>query len=421
MAPRRQSMMRRIGAFAGIPLLSALVPFFLLPFIARIGGADAWTSLGMGQSIGSIAAIIAACGWTLVGPAMVSSAPQGPERTRLLAVSVVTRSFMTLGCAVPLAAVAWVVTPGHGKDLAVWMAIAQMVSSLSPAWYCIAVGDARRIVVYDVMPRMVALTGVTPFLLLAGPLVLYPLALLLSALGGTLAYSLRHNSRADFKGLMRPRVILGELARLRAAMGSTLAAGAYASTPVLVVGTLASIASAATFVSADRLYKIGLMAITALGNSLQGWVAERGADRARRIAFSVLCHFALGLGGLAVFAALGPWLSAVTFGDAVAADWGTCVWLGVATLLVSINTSLGAHGLVPLGRVRVVFRSTIAGAVIGLPLMAYLAYVFGAAGCAAGLAIGELVVAVMQAWALARLAGGVRSAVGKFQKLGRAV
>lgn len=414
-------MSRRIGAFAGVPLLSAVVPFFLLPFISRIGGADAWASLGVGQSLGSIVAIVAASGWTLVGPAMVSSTPQGPERTRLLAASLVTRGAVALSCVAPLAAITWAVTPGSHKDLAVWMAIAQSLAALSPAWYCIAVGDALRIAIYDVMPRMVALFAATPFLLLGGPLELYPLALVLSALAGPAAYSWRHNSRDDFAGLLRPTAILRELAGLKAAIGTTLSAGAYASTPVLIVGTFANVTSAASYVSADRLYKIGLMAITALGNSLQGWVAEHNADRGRRLAFSLFAHTALGFGGLAVFAVLGPYLSAVIFGDAVAANWMTCIWLGMATLLVSINTSLGSHGLVPRGRVRMVFRSTILGAVIGLPLMAYLTYRFGGSGCAAGLAVGEFVVAVMQALALVSTGGGVRDATSKWRAPRRVV
>jgi len=67
------------------------------------------------------------------------------------------------------------------------------------------------------------------------------------------------------------------------------------------------------------------------------------------------------------------------------------VWLGAAFLLASVRTSMTRHVLVPAGRVRVVFVSVTAGAVVGVPLIALLTWALGPVGGALGLLVSEAV------------------------------
>jgi O-antigen/teichoic acid export membrane protein len=395
-------MIKRIAAFAGLPLLASLASFILLPIIARVGGAPAWNSLAVGQAVGAIAAIVIGLGWPLTGPAAVASASEEAVRRRHYAVSFVTRSLMFL-CTVPLMALALVFTSGTNQFwVAFLMACAQAASGLTPAWYCIATGHAGRIAKYDVVPRMVATLGVIPLLFATGEIYLYPLVLLVLGLAGTLWFNRDHSDRRDFKGLSLP-VVLREIWRLRAGAGITIAAGAYASTPVLVVQFAASAAGLAAFVSAEKLYRIGQLATAALGNSLQGWVSEFGADHSHRRKFSLMALTVLGLAGWLIMALLGPWASALLFGSALAADFWTCFWFGLSFLLVCVTTSTGAHWLVPAKRMRVVFSSTITGAVVGLPAMIILSGLMGGPGGALGLAIGEIAVTAIQLRAVLQL------------------
>lgn len=395
-------MIKRIAAFAGLPLLASLASFILLPIIARVGGAPAWNSLAVGQAVGAIAAIVIALGWPLTGPAAVASAPEEAVRRRHYAVSFVTRSFMFL-CIVPLMAIALVFTSGTNQFwVAFLMACAQAAAGLTPAWYCIATGHAGRIAKYDVVPRMIATLGVIPLLFATGEIYLYPLILLVLGLAGTLWFNKDHSEREDFKGLTLP-VVLREIWGLRAGAGITVAAGAYASTPVLVVQFAASAAGLAAFVSAEKLYRIGQLATAALGNSLQGWVSEFGADHKHRRKFSLMALTGLGLAGWLIMTLVGPWASALLFGAALAADFWTCFWFGLSFLLVCVTTSTGAHWLVPAKRMRVVFSSTITGAVVGLPAMIVLSSLMGGAGGALGLAIGEIAVTAIQLRAVLQL------------------
>lgn len=397
-------MARRIGAFAGLPLLASLAPFLLLPYIARVGGEGTWNALAIGQAVGSLAAILVALGWTLSGPARVAGTNNPELRRRLYAISLLTRLVAFAACLPVLAGIAALYGgTGHFWETFL-MAGAQAAAGLSPAWYCIATGDAGQIARYDVVPRIISTIVCIPVLLATGLIILYPAAILAGGLLGTFFFTRRHSKRQDYAHLHALPVIK-EIWALRAASGTTMAAAAYSATPVLVVAAAAFPSGLAVFVSAEKLFRIGLMAVGALGSSLQGWVAEIDGDQLKRRKFSLLSHTILGIAGLAGFALLGPFVTQLLFGPPLAADLATCLWFGVAFLFVSINTSTGSHWLVPAGRIRAVFWSTVAGAAIGLPAMLFLSTLMQGAGGALGLAIGEFVVCAVQGVALLYSAG----------------
>lgn len=396
------SMAKRIGAFAGLPLLSSIVPFLLLPYIARVGGEGTWNALAVGQAFGSVAAILVALGWTLSGPARVAAISDPNERRRVYALSLVTRLVAFAVC-IPVLAV---IAAYFGDHAHFWetflMAAAQATAGLSPAWFAIAIGDAKLIARYDVVPRIVAILVCIPVLLVSGLIVIYPVAILAGGLLGTIFFTRRHSKREDYSHL-RGTFVVKEIWALRASSTTTMAAACYAATPVIVVAAVAMPAALAAFVSAEKLFKITLMSVGALGGSLQGWVAEVDGDHSKRRKFSLLSHTLLGLAGLAGFSFLGPLLTQILFGQALAADFATCFWFGIAFLFVSINTSTGSHWLVPAGRIRDVLWSTVAGAAIGLPAMVVLSSQMQGAGGALGLAIGEFVVCAVQGVAIIRV------------------
>lgn len=388
-------MAKRIGSFAGLPLLSSLVPFLLLPYIARVGGEGTWNALAVGQAIGSLAAILVALGWTLTGPARVAGTSDPDERRRLYALSLVTRVLVFVVGVPVLAAISTL----FGDNTHFWetflMAAAQAAAGMSPAWYGIAIGDAKLIARYDVIPRILAIAVCIPVLLLSGLIFIYPVAILLGGLCGTFFFTRRYSKREDY-GHLNIAAVAKEIWALRAASGTTMAAAAYAATPVIVVAAVAMPSGLAVFVSAEKFFRIGLMAVGALGGSLQGWVAEIGSDHLKRRKFSLISHTLLGLAGLVGFSLLGPVLTELLFGSTLAADFYTCFWFGMAFLFVSINTSTGSHWLVPEGRIRAVLWSTVAGAAVGLPSMVILSSMMQGAGGALGLAIGEFAVCFVQ-------------------------
>lgn len=379
---------RRIIAFAGLPFLSLITPFLFLPILARVAGADAWLAIAIGQSVGAFLALVIALGYNTVGPTMVALATP-EERPTVLRRSILARALLFVPCAVIAVAIAVLIAPESHRVEAGAMSLAMALTGLSSAWYMIGLGRAGLIVFYEILPRIIA-TAIAAIVLLAwGQVMWYPLLLIAAALVSVAWYLLRTVGLTALRE-RRPGEIREVIAFNRSAMATELVGGAYNSLAVTFVSLTASAPQAASYVSGDKLYRIGQYSTSALGNALQGWVVEDNrtqfAERARR---ALILHAVLGALGFAAFAVVGPWLSGFLFGQTVAMDEATAIGLGVATLGISMGTALGRIILIGLGARREFLTCVIIGASIGVPAILILAANFGAAGGAWGLAIGE--------------------------------
>jgi O-antigen/teichoic acid export membrane protein len=381
------SLVRRIAAFAGLPFLSLITPFLFLPILARVAGADAWLAIAVGQSVGAFLALVIALGYNTVGPTMVALATP-EEKPSILRRSILARALLFVPCAVIAVTVAMLIAPEGNRIEAGAMSLAMALTGLSSAWYMIGLGRAGLIVFYEILPRIIA-TAIAAVVLLAwGQVIWYPV-LIAAAVTSVVWYLLRTVGMSDLLK-RRPKEIRSVIAFNRSAMATELVGGAYNSLAITFVTLTASAPQAASYVSGDKLYRIGQYSTSALGNALQGWVVEDNrthfAERARR---SLLLHAGLGVFGLAAFGLLGPWLSGALFGQTVAMDAATALGLGVATLGISMGTALGRIILIGLGARREFLTCVIIGATIGVPAILILAANFGAAGGAWGLAVGE--------------------------------
>jgi O-antigen/teichoic acid export membrane protein len=233
-------------------------------------------------------------------------------------------------------------------------------------------------------------------IVLGGAVIWYPVLLVIAIAGGVAAYAAT---------VIRPgrllrsgwRSALGFAREQLPAAATETVSGAYTALAVSLVSAGAGTTQAAAYVSGDKLYRMGQTVVGAQGNALQGWVVEDDrAHLARRLRTALLLHGGLGVLGLAAFAGLGPWLTAVLFGAGLALDRPTAVLFGVAILCISLTTSLGRHLLIALRRTREVFLSVVAGAVVGVPATLVLASLWGSAGGAAGLASAEAAVLLLQ-------------------------
>jgi PST family polysaccharide transporter len=390
-------VLRRLTGFTLLPLLSLVTPFLLLPVVARVAGAEGWSSFVSGQAVGTVGATVVFWGWNVGGPVLAARASDAEGRAQVYAASLRTRYLLLVGVG-PVAALvsAAVATPGHRSDAAA-IAAATSLLGLSPAWFGIGVGRPWLLFWYDTLPRVVAALAGALVVGVTGQVWAYP-ALLAVSVVGSLALFRRRVAPTAHGADLRPwpvRRSVGELREHLGTAGVNLAASAYASTPVPVATLAFRPAVSSPFASADAAYRFGLFAVTALGNAFQGWTLEPEAtDRPARHRQAVLAHVVLGLVGGSLFAALGPWVSGVLFGAEVAAPRDVCAWYGLAFLLVSASTPPIRNLLVPAGRVRLVLGWTIASAVTGLAVMVVAAVLGWSAGVAAGMALSELVLLV---------------------------
>lgn len=386
--PTGPGLTRRIVTFAGLPFLSLVTPFLFLPVLARVAGAEAWLAIAVGQSVGAFLALVIALGYNTVGPTMVAATAPS-ERPTILRQSVLARLILFLPSTVVALIITALIAPESHRLEAMIMSVAMALTGLSSAWYMIGLGRAGLIVVYEVLPRMLATLVATALLLLLGQVIWYPVLLTVAGIVSVLAFLGRTVGWTELTQ-SRPGEVRQVMAFNRSAMATEVVAGAYNSLAVTFVSIAAATAQAASYVSGDKLYRIGQYSVSALGNALQGWVVEEDrahfASRARK---ALLLHGMLGLLGLAAFLLLGPWLSGLLFGAAVAIDFATAAGFGVATLGIAIGTAVGRVILIGLGARREFLISVIIGASIGVPAIILLSWALGAAGGAWGLAIGE--------------------------------
>lgn len=386
----------RLLGFTGLSLVSAIGPLALLPVVARISGEAEWAALGIGQSVGAFLALPVLFGWNLVGPTRVARGTE-EERSSLYRQSMVVRLLAFAAC-LPLGiAASWLLTPAGTETLAVTMAVAMMMVGLSPAWFCVGAGRPAWLALYDAGPRLLGTLLALPVVLITGSALPYPLLIGLATAIGVVAFTWRHRPRGSSRW-PRPSEAAGSVAGDVGPAAAVTIAGAYSAAPVAIAGAVLSVGPLAAFVSAERIYRFALVAITALSDSLQGWVSEAQGPLGRRRGMQALgAHAVLGLAGVLGITLLGPWLSAVLFGEQLAGGRASFAGFGIAFLAISLNTSLSKHVLVPLGRTGFVLLSTTIGAVVGVTSITVFGHLYGAPGAAAAFAVSEVAVTAVQA------------------------
>lgn len=388
----------RIAGFSGAPVLSALAPFLLLPVISRLTGPDGWANFSTGQSIGILGMVAVLFGWGIVGPVRVAQATDDDERAAILRESLRSRAVTVAFAAPAAAAVTAVVTTADYKLESVLIAVAMTLGGLTPAWYCIGAAQPKALTIYDAAPKLLASLVALPILLATSQILWYPILLGVVTVTAVVLHA---------RGVLRGRPSLPkERGQRRRTLRSLLptaaidaAGNAYGTTPVPIATAGLSPADASSFASADRIYRVGTLAVVAFGNAFQSWVLEpKAVDRVRRQFAALTAHAALGVVGGASIALIGPWATALLFGPAVAADPFICVCFGIAFLCISTTTPLIRNMLVPHGRYRFVLAATLIASSVGLVTM-----VGGAiAGSAAWIGVG---VAAAEATSLAILIG----------------
>lgn len=401
----------RFGGLAALPFLSLLVPFLALPVIARVAPSTEWAALGVGESVGAIAALIVGYGWPLVGPARVASADLARAREHFAA-STTGRAVLFLLVAIPGVLLTAVLSPSPAEALGVLGFLSTALLGLSPSWYLIGRSDPRSLALFETLPRIAAGAAAIALVLTTRAAIWYPITMLVVTAVFQLLFVMRERAGT---ALLRWSSWRTGAAQLRADWSpavAVVAGGAYSAGTVALVSAVGSVAVIAVFVSADKLMKASLTAIVAAVNAMQGWVAESGDAVQRRKrghrGLAVLAMIGI-VGALAIWLA-GPLATGILFGAPLAIDGFTSLTVGVAFLAIALNSAIGRLLLVPLGAVAWVTWSTVVGAVLGIPGILVGTALFGVHGAASAFALSEIAVVLVQAGALAVLTRRARAA-----------
>lgn len=389
-----KTVLLRLTGFAVLPLLSLITPLLLLPVIASIVGAEGISSVISGQAIGTFAATVLLWGWNVDGPVAIARAADSHERGAIYLRSVRTRLLLMVAV-LPLSGLvaALVAVPGFRAE-AIAMSWAVGLTGLSPAWFCIGVGQPRLLAVYDTVPRFLATAAAAPVLLLGHQLWHYTALLAVATVLALIDFHRRYSPGGQWLPVDVRESLRGLKGQAKTA-GISLAGNAYASTPAPIATATTAPQASGSLATADTLYRFGLFTVVALGNAFQSWTIERdAANPVRRHLTAIWAHAGLGVGGALVLTVAGPLASSLLFAGKMQASTELCAYYGLAFVFLSASTPFIRNLLIPAGRQSQVLRWTLISALVGVASMVWAGATGNAPGIALGMALSEAVLFV---------------------------
>ena len=254
--------------------------------------------------------------------------------------SLVSRSVMMALVVVPLVALTLMVAPSDHEVLAATMAAASAASAFSWNWVAVGLGRPRLIVLYDVLPRAAFIVVAIAIILNGHALAWYP-ACLIASTAVSLALSVKRVVPPSRARRTHRQILARSLRHQLPSVATTTSAGAYTAASIFIVGLATTTQATAMTSSADRLYRIGLLAVVALSSAFQAWVVHDDEEVARRRRLVALrSHTALAVVGGSALAILTPAVSRALFGASLSPSWRVTAWYGIAFAGVAVSTSL---------------------------------------------------------------------------------
>ncbi|MET3718305.1 MULTISPECIES: polysaccharide biosynthesis protein [unclassified Arthrobacter] len=386
-----KTVLFRLLGFTGLPLLSLVTPFLLLPVLSRLVGDAGWSSLLAGQAIGTFGATVIAWGWNMLGPVQIAKNQSPGFRAELYRESMRTRLLLSLVVLPVVSLLSAVLAVPELRLEAVAMSWTTALGGLSVAWYCIGLGKPSLLAKFDTIPRVIASLVAIPVVLATGAIWLYGLLFLLAVAVSLVLFQrwVVPAGRSTFTHWAQtPATLRSQMA----SAGISASGNTYAATPLPIAQGFVDAAPAGQFGSADTIYRFGLFSVMALGNTFQGWVLEhREAPEGGRHVLAIWSHVALGVVGGGLLALLGPTATEILFGSPVKATQLTCLFYGLAFFFISAASPFSRNLLIPFGGEKLILAWTAVSAVLGLATMIAAGMSNWADGIALGMACSEAV------------------------------
>lgn len=395
-------LIARLGPYGLNTLVTLVTGLLSVPLIIVLAGSAQWTGLAVSQSVAAMAAVVVGFGWTATGPSTIA-ALAAADRPAVYWRSLQARTLLLL-VAAPVAGWVSVAITGLDPAPAVLGTTAYLMQAVGGMWYFIGESRPYRVLLWDTLPRTLAILVALGALAMTRSLTVYTAILL----AGTVAAALLA-AVVILRGHPRPLVGWRGLGReLRAQRHGFIATstGALYSNSPLIIASIIIPGPIDAFALAFKLFHYAVAAIQPIVQLLQGWVpaAGKGAvpGRVRRArGMAAVGAAILGI-GMAALLPVAAWpLSA----GSIAIDASLSVPFGVCLAAVFLNQIFGLACLPAVGRADALASSSAVGAGVGVILLCVLAAAAGEPGLAWALAATEALVAAIQ---LVVLSGALR-------------
>ncbi|MDP3208124.1 MAG: hypothetical protein Q8M65_03155 [Rhodoglobus sp.] len=394
--------MTRLGYFGGTVVLNGLMSLISIPIVVAVVGADSWASMATGQSIGASLAALVLFGWGLTGPATVAmTSPKG--RPQLYLDSLTARAVLLLPSLALQAGVTLAVAPSD-KLVAVVSGTAMLLAGASANWYFTGAGRSGLFLTLDTVPRVAGTIGGLIAVVATGNLLFFALAQLVGsifALAASAAVILARHPLDYRSALQWPRI----RASLVQQRHGILATGLNAAFTPAALGVVALLAPATlpVFVLANRLIGFIGMSLSPIFMLFQGWVpAASGQERVRRLGIAGVVSAAAAVFSGVLCAALLPTFGVLLTHGEVVVSVSLAIVFGILAIVQTGSPFLSAVGLMAVGKVRTIARSTAVGVPLAIILLAIAELVGTTELAVGGLIVGGGVIAAWQIFAIHR-------------------
>lgn len=394
---------RLIGFGLSVVVL-AVTSIVTIPAMIHASGDTGWGSIALGQAFGNVGGLVAGYGWGWFGPAKVARASASERRLEYVE-SVVTRVVLMVPISVIVALLAYAFAP-TAPLFAVAGAIQTTSVGLTATWYFVGLSRPYLLLFLDTLPRSVgALAGASMIYGFGASAVSVPLGGFIGMMMGFFFSSFWIMRQARLGGA-EPRTrkpLRSILNANRHGVISAFVMASYNSAPIAIVSVAAPQIQPA-FALADKIRIQLVTASSPAVSVLQGWVPGAvGPSRLRRARYSlVFGTIAASLLGITT-AAFGPvlvnWLS---HGEISAPPY-TMILIAVWVALSLFQSILERAVLATLGGLGVASVAISFGAGVGLALVYVGASRASLVGVLLGVAVGTLVIILIELVKFARL------------------
>jgi hypothetical protein len=401
----RRSIGRRLAGLTGIVALTAAVNAAVLPLLLHRVPLVEWAGFALGQTFGSLAAVLIGYGWSVFGPVQVGMRDES-EWGRFVSLSLWIR--VALFCLIaPVAILAAVVlAPDGSRPILNSLGCATvMLFALGAPWFFIGAGKFRYLALFDAFPRVAGVVVGAVILVATDSFSGYVCAVAASSIAclyATYRWIFLSYGHARMKQFERAQLFLS-LRNQAPGVLTAATASVYLQLPLVIVSLLHP-SVLPTYAIADRLQKYGTLATAPMVSIAQSYVARpSNVDETRRRVRKVLFTIAPVSIATALVSIPGLIVAVdVLAGGRVALSWSLAIPLGLGLGAALFATVTGLACLSALDLESEVVKSGSFAAIAFLLLVLPLDAGFGPPGVAWSAVIAEVIVVMRQLAVLGR-------------------
>nr|WP_194944203.1 hypothetical protein [Aeromicrobium sp. S22] len=273
---------------------------------------------------------------------------------------------------------------------------------MTSSWFFVGLSDPKRLFLYESMPRVAGTVVGVVVVFLTKDILLLPVIQIVSAISTMLVvYSFVRLTQLKQVPTFPSRQRIYQLLASQWSLVTTAGmAAVYSGIPMILVSRYDP-ASLIGYGMVDRLRGYAVAALTPVDQVLQGWVPRAKPEHLRdRIKRAVAASSCLAVGVAGGFVLLSGPAARFLSGGEIEVPFSLVLPMALVLLLVTISHCLGLACLMALRAHRSILRSTMFGALVGIPGIAGAAIWGNAEQIAWAVALVELGVTVYQGLAL---------------------